>query len=448
MKDQKRIAIIGAGIAGLSAAYELTKAGHDVTVYEKDSVVGGRMATDTTEGLQFNSGATFLSENYTQLKKYSDEFGIPWTQMEQGSSHRIIRNGREYPLGLKGPLDVFRLGVISIRARIALFRTLIQMAIRPPQGDFFDLTTVPMALSEKSAQEHLYRHVHRDVADYLADSFTGALHFHRTDEISSGVLLSLMRMMLGNKNFSARHPKGGVRSIPLALASRVRVVTSADIKSITPATNSTKAALHTGESTEVFDAVIAACPAPAARSLLVDPTEAQKDLLNSIEYASTMTLAVKVPVGFFADTTHCIYVPFVENPIICSAIYEARKGAELTHGGSTLLSIYLYDHGARVLAPLSREEKIARILTEFKKVCPEARAREHEMTVHSLKEWNCAMPKFTAQLVRAVQTFVRDGHQGTGDIYFIGDYMGSPWTEGAARSGVRMAAQLLERFTT
>lgn len=36
-----KIAILGAGVAGLSAAYELVKAGHDVTVFEKDSFVGG-----------------------------------------------------------------------------------------------------------------------------------------------------------------------------------------------------------------------------------------------------------------------------------------------------------------------------------------------------------------------------------------------------------------------
>jgi len=36
-----KIAIIGAGFAGLTAAYDLTKSGHEVTLYEKDAVVGG-----------------------------------------------------------------------------------------------------------------------------------------------------------------------------------------------------------------------------------------------------------------------------------------------------------------------------------------------------------------------------------------------------------------------
>lgn len=41
-KERKRIAIVGAGPAGLQAAWILAKRGHDVTVYEKEAVAGGQ----------------------------------------------------------------------------------------------------------------------------------------------------------------------------------------------------------------------------------------------------------------------------------------------------------------------------------------------------------------------------------------------------------------------
>ena len=44
MGDSKRIAIIGAGMAGLAAAYDLNKAGHQVVVYEAAPEVGGLAA--------------------------------------------------------------------------------------------------------------------------------------------------------------------------------------------------------------------------------------------------------------------------------------------------------------------------------------------------------------------------------------------------------------------
>jgi phytoene dehydrogenase-like protein len=37
----KNIAIIGAGAGGLAAAYDLTRAGHEVTIFEKESTPGG-----------------------------------------------------------------------------------------------------------------------------------------------------------------------------------------------------------------------------------------------------------------------------------------------------------------------------------------------------------------------------------------------------------------------
>jgi phytoene dehydrogenase-like protein len=55
---------IGAGIAGLSAAWHLHDAGRDVLVVEAGERVGGRMATDSRDGFIVDSGAQFLSTEY------------------------------------------------------------------------------------------------------------------------------------------------------------------------------------------------------------------------------------------------------------------------------------------------------------------------------------------------------------------------------------------------
>ena len=55
----KKIAIIGGGISGLSAACYLAKEGHSVTVYEKNKTIGGRARVLEKDGFVFDIGPTF-----------------------------------------------------------------------------------------------------------------------------------------------------------------------------------------------------------------------------------------------------------------------------------------------------------------------------------------------------------------------------------------------------
>ncbi len=56
-----KIGIIGAGVAGLAAARELTKNGLEVTVFEKSSALGGRCATRRVGSFTFDTGATSIA---------------------------------------------------------------------------------------------------------------------------------------------------------------------------------------------------------------------------------------------------------------------------------------------------------------------------------------------------------------------------------------------------
>ncbi|MEI9920313.1 MAG: phytoene desaturase family protein [Bacteroidota bacterium] len=55
----KKIAVIGSGFSGLSAAACLAKDGYDVTVYEKNGIAGGRARTFSSEGFKFDMGPSF-----------------------------------------------------------------------------------------------------------------------------------------------------------------------------------------------------------------------------------------------------------------------------------------------------------------------------------------------------------------------------------------------------
>lgn len=80
----KKIIIIGAGMAGLSAGYELTQLGHDVTILEARARPGGRVHTlrePFDDGLYAEAGAARIPDNHDLTLKYVKLFQLPLEPM-------------------------------------------------------------------------------------------------------------------------------------------------------------------------------------------------------------------------------------------------------------------------------------------------------------------------------------------------------------------------------
>src|SRR5881296_3113688 len=79
-KRAKKVIVAGAGIAGLSCAYELMKRGHDVTVLEASGRPGGHVRTSHdpfADGLYADLGAEhFYYPGYTEYWRYLKEFSL------------------------------------------------------------------------------------------------------------------------------------------------------------------------------------------------------------------------------------------------------------------------------------------------------------------------------------------------------------------------------------
>jgi protoporphyrinogen oxidase len=77
MTNRLKIGIIGAGVAGLAAAWDLVRAGHDVTVYEGSETVGGLAAgfKDPSWDWTLEKFYHHWFETDTDILKLADEIG-------------------------------------------------------------------------------------------------------------------------------------------------------------------------------------------------------------------------------------------------------------------------------------------------------------------------------------------------------------------------------------
>ena len=91
----KRIAIVGAGPAGLSTALLLSKHGyHNVTVFEKLGRIGGLCDSITVDGRSFDLGANYVTWAYTETLKIAQAFGATTYQEKPYTSIFVSPDGK------------------------------------------------------------------------------------------------------------------------------------------------------------------------------------------------------------------------------------------------------------------------------------------------------------------------------------------------------------------
>lgn len=96
-KAGARVVVIGAGFSGLAAAYELSKAGYDVTVVEARNRVGGRVISfsDIVPGKNVEGGGELIGSNHPAWNGYKEQFKLKFLDVgEEDLEFPIVLNGK------------------------------------------------------------------------------------------------------------------------------------------------------------------------------------------------------------------------------------------------------------------------------------------------------------------------------------------------------------------
>jgi protoporphyrinogen oxidase len=123
------VVVIGAGPAGLTAAYELGKAGRQATVLEADDVVGGISRTVEREGWRFDIGGHRFFTKVAPVEAFWHEVLPDEDFMLRPRKSRIYYRGQFYDYPLKASNALGNLGVVEA---VRCVLSYIWARIRPP----------------------------------------------------------------------------------------------------------------------------------------------------------------------------------------------------------------------------------------------------------------------------------------------------------------------------
>jgi uncharacterized protein len=289
-----RIAIIGSGITGLSAAWALRDV-HNVVLFEKEDRLGGHSNTLSVDydGTKIDVDTGFIvynALNYPNLIALFDALGVATVQSDMSFSVRDGRPGQEW--GSDGATgffawkrNIFNPAHWALLSEMMRFNRQAQADATNPSlltmslGDyclkhslsqaFIDRYLVPMGAAIWSTPEV-------GMMDYPASSFIRFFNNHR--------LLHAQRpdwrtVVGGSRRY--------VEKFAAALGDRIRL--SCEVTHVTRSHGKVHVGVA-GKETEAFDQIIFACHSDQALAILGDANPDERDLLGAVGYAKNVAV--------------------------------------------------------------------------------------------------------------------------------------------------------------
>lgn len=117
----KRVAVIGAGVSGLAAAYKLKIHGLNVTVFEAKGKAGGKLQSVSQNGLVWDEGANTMTESEGDVTFLLDSLGLRDKQQFPLSQNKryIARNGTPVLIP-SNPIDLIKSNFLSTGSKLKM----------------------------------------------------------------------------------------------------------------------------------------------------------------------------------------------------------------------------------------------------------------------------------------------------------------------------------------
>ena len=452
-RGSKRVIVVGAGLAGLCAAYELAALGHDVTVLEAQERPGGRVHTLRTpfsDDLHAEAGASRIPTSHDLTLGYARLFRLPLVPFEPAGIPSIgyaYRQRMTLPPGAAFEWPA----AVPVRQRQLTPAQVRQRYITP----LADKITSPFASDWIPSSFEQYDKLTRD--EYLrgqgvSDAALHMMNLGSTSMARFRSFLDVLRELAVNRELRRRAGideerllkiDGGNDRLPSAFADRlhdrIRYRCAARRIEHDPAGARAyfedRGSLHSASS----EYIVCAVPFSVARRLQFSPRfSAQKTAaFEALPYESVTRIYLQCRERYwlreglsgFADTDHPM------------EMWDATYGQK---GARGILMSYIRGPKAREVARATEGKQLQLGLAAAEEVYPGARNAYERGFV---KVWEAdPWARGAVAYLRPGQVLTVDAHLGRpeGRIHFAGEHASSSrgWMQGALESARRVAKEI------
>lgn len=336
-----RVVVIGAGIAGLAAAHELSAHGVDVLVLERTSEIGGKLRLDDVAGARVDVGAEAMLFRRPEGVALAESAGLadaivhPATiESMLWNRDRLIRLPKTF-MGVPG--DVKALDEVLSRA--GQMRASVESR----------LPVTELVGNDVSIGFLVEERLGREVVDRLVEPLLGGVYAGHAREISTRAAVpqllplleregSLTKAAAAALSRPAEGPvfagiAGGVGRLAQALASKLTIETDVEVAALRR--------LDHGWSVELkdrgieADAVVLATPTFATARLVRDIAPVAAHELDRVEYASMAIVTMAFSVHDFPPVSGSGFlVPPVDGHDVKAATFSHRKWQWVADAGA------------------------------------------------------------------------------------------------------------------